>query len=155
MSEMKNTKIMIPAVVLGALVLGGALYAVNAFAEDSAKGRGPDTSALAQKLGVDQSKVDSAMSEIRSERQKERQEQVSSKLDQAVKDGVITAEQKRKILDKQSELTGQRGQKRTEMQQWYKDNGIDFDKVHSYIGFDGNGQGRGGGRGADCPLHAN
>ena len=134
--------------ILGALVLGGVSYSANALAEDTAARRGPNTQALAEKLGVDQSKVDSAMNEIRAERQKERQTAVSSKLDEAVKDGVITAEQKQKILDKQAELQGQRGQKRAEMEQFYKDNGIDFDKVHDYIGFGGNGQGNGSRRGA-------
>lgn len=134
--------------ILGALILGGVVYSANALADDTTTRPGPNTEALAQKLGVDQSKVDSAMDEIRADRQKERQEQVASKLDEAVKDGIITAEQKQKILDKQSEIRGQRGQKRTEMQEWYKANGIDFDKVHEYIGFGGNGQGNGGGRGA-------
>ncbi len=153
---MKKSKIIIPAIILGTLVLGGALYSAKALADDAgATGRkGPDTAALAQKLGVDQSKVDSAMDEIRAERQKERQAEISTKLDQAVKDGVITAEQKQKILDKQAELQGQRGQKRTEMQQFYKDNGIDFDKIHDYIGFGGNGQGNGG-RGAGSCRGAN
>ena len=97
---MKNSKIIVPAMILGALVLGGVSYSANALAEDTAARRGPNTQALAEKLGVDQSKVDSAMNEIRAERQKERQTAVSSKLDEAVKDGVITAEQKQKILDK-------------------------------------------------------
>lgn len=153
---MKNSKIMVPAMIVGALILGGVVYSANALADDTAARRGPNTEALAQKLGVDQSKVDSAMNEIRADRQKERQTEVSTKLDQAVKDGVISAEQKQKILDKQAEVRGQRGQKRAEMEQWYKDNGIDFDKVHSYIGFGGGfGGGRGAGGHGNCTQDSN
>lgn len=129
-----------------ALVSGGAIATANAFSGPSDEARNQRAEELAQKLGVDKEKVATAMEEIRVERQKERQTQVSTKLDQAVKDGAITAEQKQKITDKMSEMSQQRGQKRTEMEQWYKDNGIDFDKVHQYIGF-GNGNGKGGGHG--------
>lgn len=151
---MKNSKIIVPMMLLGALVLSGALYSAKALADDTAGRRGPNTEALAQKLGIDQAKVDSAMEEIRVEKQKERQAEVSSKLDEAIKDGVITSEQKQKILDKQAEIRGERGSKRAEMEQFYKDNGIDFDKVHEYIGFGGNGQGNGG-RGAGNCHNAN
>lgn len=146
---MKNKKIVISAVILGALVLGTVAYSANALAANTSPGRNTEQSqALADKLGIDQAKVETAMNEIRAERQAERKTEVSSKLDQAVSDGVITVEQKQKILDRQAELEGQKGQKRTEMQQWYKDNGIDFDKVHQYIGFGGNGQGNSESRGA-------
>lgn len=129
-----------------ALVSGGAIATANAFSGPSDEARNQRAEELAQKLGVDKEKVTSAMEEIRNERRNERQTEVSTKLDQAVKDGAITAEQKEKITDKMSEMGQQRGQKRTEMEQWYKDNGIDFDKVHQYIGF-GNGNGKGGGHG--------
>jgi len=145
---MKNMKIIIPVIALAALILGTVGYSVNALAANTNAGRNTQRAqVLAEKLGVDQSKIETAMSEIRTERQAERKTEVASKLDKAVSEGAITAEQKQKILDKQAEIQGQMGQKRTEMQQWYKDNGIDFDKVHEYIGFGGNGQGNGEGRG--------
>lgn len=153
---MKNKKITIPAVALGVLILGSVAYSTSAFAANVNAGRNSEQSqALAEKLGIDQSKVETAMEEIRSERQQQRKTEVSSKLDEAVNDGVITAEQKQKILDKQAEVQKQMGQKRTEMEQWYKDNGIDFDKVHQYIGFGGNGQGNSEGRGAGNHNGAN
>jgi hypothetical protein len=153
---MKNKKIIIPAVIVGALVLGTVAYSANALAANDNPGRNTERSgALAEKLGIDQSKVEAAMEEIRTERHEERKAEVSSKLDKAVSDGAITAEQKQKILDKQAEIQGQMGQKRTEMKQWYEDNGIDFDKVHQYIGFGGNRQGNGEGRGMGSRNGAN
>jgi len=146
---MQNKKVLIPAIALGLVVFGTSLYGANALAFGGPSDEDRDSRAqeLANKLGVDKDKVATAMDEIRGERQQARQAEVSSKLDEAVKDGVITSEQKQKILDKQAELREQRGQKRDEMQQWFSDNGIDSDKVHEYIGF-GGGMGRGqrGGR---------
>lgn len=147
---MKNKKIIIPAIALGAIVLGTSLYATGALAFQGPNDQQRDERAqeLADKLGIDKDKVSVAMNEIRSERQQARVAEVSSKLDEAVSDGVITAQQKQKILDKQAELREQAGQKRGEMQQWFDDNGIDSDKVHEYIGF-GGGMGRGQG-GRNC-----
>lgn len=153
---MKNKKIIVPAIILGSLILGTVAYSSNAFAGNDVPGRSSERSvALAEKLGIDQSKVEAAMGEIRADRQTQRKAEVSSKLDGAVNDKVITADQKQKILDKQATVQGQKGQKRTEMEQWYKDNGIDFDKIHQYIGFGGNGQGNGEGRGAGNRNGAN
>lgn len=143
---MKNKKILIPAIALGAVILGTSLYATGALAFQGPSDQQRDERAqeLADKLGIDKDKVSVAMNEIRSERQQARVAEVSSRLDEAVSDGVITGEQKQKILDKQAELREQPGQKRGEMQQWFDDNGIDYDKVHEYIGF-GGGMGRGQG----------
>jgi outer membrane murein-binding lipoprotein Lpp len=142
---MRNHKMIVPAILLGSLVLGAVVYGSKVFAEDTdaTDHRAEQVQALAQKLGVDQSKVQTAMDEIRAERQKARQEEISTKLDQAVKDGVITVEQKQKIVDKFAEVKEKRGEKRSELQQWFKDNGIDSGKIHSYIGF-GDGSGKGG-----------
>ena len=149
---MKNKKLIVPAIVLGALVLGAAVFSAKALADNNATDpKTEQAEALASKLGIDKDKVSTALDEIHAEKQKVRQAEVSSKLDEAVKDGVITPEQKQKIIDKQAELQGQRGQKRTEMEQWFKDNGIDSSKIHTYLGF-GKGDGRGG---SGCPLHDN
>jgi hypothetical protein len=63
----------------------------------------------------------------------------------------FTTEQKQKLVDKMAENQAERQAakterkaNRTEMEQWFKDNGIDSAKIHSYIGF---GQGKGGHRG--------
>ena len=144
---MKYSKIIVPAIVLGIIGLGGLVYGTNAlaFGGPSDDARNARTEQLAQKLGVDQDKVSAAMDEMRAERQQQRQEQVSTKLDEAVQDGIITSEQKQEIIDKQSEMRDERGQKKAEMQEWFSDNGIDSEKLHDYIGFgEGFGKGAGG-----------
>lgn len=132
---MKNAKIIIPAIAVGAILLGGSLYSTRALASTPDDRRSEMAKSLANKLGVDEAKVTAAMDEIHTERQQKRQEEVSAKLDKAVSDGVITVEQKQKILDKMAEAKEARSQKREEMRQWFKDNGIDSDKIHEYIGF--------------------
>ena len=93
---------------------------------------------LAAKLGVDSSKVKTALDELKGERQAERKAKVSANLDQAVKDGVITSDQKQKIIDKQAEIQKQRDQNKSDMQNWAKENGIDLTKLRGYLGFHGN-----------------
>lgn len=157
---MKAKSILVPVIVLGAALTGAILWNNTGVDAANTERRSEMAKDLAAKLNVDESKVTEAMDQIhverRAERQAERKAEISTKLDQAVTDGAITAEQKQKILDKMAEnqaanTEGQnRGKNREAMEQWFTDNGIDFDKVHDYIGFGpGNGEGRGmgGGRG--------
>lgn len=157
---MKAKSIIVPAIVLGAALTGAILWNNTGVDAANNERRSEMAKELATKLNVEESKVTEAMDQIhverRTERQAERKVEVSTKLDQAVTDGVVTAEQKQKILDKMAEnqtvnTDGQnRGKNREIMEQWFTDNGIDFDKIHDYIGFGpGNGEGKamGGGRG--------
>jgi hypothetical protein len=70
---------------------------------------------LAQKLGLDQTKVQQAFDSIKSDNQAKRQVTVQSKLDQAVKDGKLTDAQKQLILNKIQEI---KSQVQTDMQNW-------------------------------------
>jgi len=153
---MKVKSILVPVIVLGAALTGAILWNNTGVDAANTERRGEMAKDLAAKLNVEESKVTEAMDAIHTERQAERKAEVSTKLDQAVTDGAITAEQKQKILDKMAEnqaanTDGQnRGKNRDAMKQWYTDNGIDFDKIHDYIGFgpgNGEGNGMGGGRG--------
>lgn len=145
-----NKKVIIPAAVLGVIVTGAVAWktgVAKAYFGGSAENRDKMAEELAAKLNVSTDQVSTAMEQIRTEHQSARKAEVSTKLDQAVTDGVINAEQKQKILDKMAEnqanrgeMRGQKGRNREVMEQWYKDNGIDFEKIHDYIGF---GQGRG------------
>lgn len=143
-------KVIIPAIVLGLLVTGAIVWktgVAKAYFGGSDENRGKMAEELAAKLNVSTEQVSTAFAQIRTEHQAERKAGISSKLDRAVTDGAITAEQKQKILDKMGEnqaerqaARGEKRQNRQEMEQWFTDNGIDADKIHDYIGF---GQGRG------------
>lgn len=107
---------------------------------------------LAERFNLNKDEVTGVFNELQEERQQQRQADMESKLDEAVNDGVITAEQKQVLLDKYAEMQKiqeQLNQKRKEMQQWMENSGIDFEKLAPYrIGFGGPGFGRlGFGRG--------
>jgi hypothetical protein len=143
---MKAKTIAVPIIALGLMASGGAIWAghqtqaadnsTQTVAESPKKDAPPSDFAekLAEKLGVDKSKVESALSEIKDEHKAERQAKLSSNLDPAVKDGAITADQKQKILDHMKEMRNKREKNRADDQQWAKDNGIDMSKLKPYLG---------------------
>jgi len=135
-------QILIPLVILGFMAIVGATVLTGKALAATGSRNDDMVSKLAQELNLDQTKVQAAFDKIHQERQAERQAEMSSNLDKAVKDGVITAEQKQKILDKMASKEPGPGEK-GEMRQWATDNGIDFTKLKDY----GFGKGSGNGRG--------
>lgn len=132
--------VMITAVALATALGSGVLYAQTA----------PDGGAttfiqkLAQKLGISEDKVSSAVTEIRSEAQADRQKAYEEKLSAAVTSGELTEAQKQLILTKHKEMIAAREStmesmkdmtheerhaamesKRTELETWAKTNNID------------------------------
>lgn len=146
MKKIKNAKYIIPAMIAVTAAIAGTVYATGASASWG-KGSAEMASSLATKLGVDQSKVTEAMDSIQTEQQTARKAEVSSKLDEAVTAGVITAEQKSALIAKQEEMQAKQEALRTEMEQWYTDNGIDTSKLEKYGVGRGIGMGGGGHKG--------
>lgn len=140
-----NKKNILPMAVLSLAAIAGTIYATGASASF---GKGQEmTNQLAEKLGVEESKVESAMDEIRSEREAEVKAEQAERLQEAVDDGKITAEQKQALLDRQSAMEEAREARRAENQQWMEDNGFDEETLHEYgISF---GEGMGRGRGVE------
>ena len=137
---MKNKKAILPIAIIGIAIAGTTLWSTGVVKAQFGNNNETMAQELASKLDIDESKVSEAMEQIRIDHQEKRQAQISTNLDKAVTDGVITAEQKQKILDKHSQMKQERGQKRQEMQQWEEENGIDMSKLREY-GI-GNGQGK-------------
>ena len=135
-------KFVFPLIAVGILAVAGALWL--GIGQAKADSNMPAmTEQLSEKLGVDQSKVESAMQEIRTEHQAEEKAARDAKLDQAVEDGVLTEDQKTTLIQKRDQMREQMQQQRQEMQQWMKDQNIDADKLHQYQS-GGAGMGRGG-----------
>ncbi len=104
---MISKKILIPIVVLtivSAAVIGAG--SINAQTTNEPFSGLVDT--IAQKFGLDKSKVQSTVDEYREKHQQERQQmmqqKIEDKLSQYVKDGKITETQKQAILKKHQEL---------------------------------------------------
>lgn len=139
-----DRKTLVPTLILSlATVAGASAYVAKTSAANTTREQSM-VSSLSQKLGVDQTKVSDAFNQIHADNQAARDAQISSNLDKAVTDGVITADQKQKLLDKEKENRAAEEKIRSDMQQWLTDNGIDMSKLQSYgIGGPGGGFGKG------------
>lgn len=136
--EYMRRQLLITAVIfglVGALALGGT----QVFAQSS--NQPSFVQQLAQKLGLDQTKVQQAVDEIRQDHRNRMDTRFNEMLDQAVKDGKITTDQKDKILQKRQELQNikkdfknmtpeQRRQamqnQRQQLEEWAKQNNINL-----------------------------
>jgi len=129
-----NKKIILPAFVIGTLALAGVVWFGGLHVKAASANSDTLIDKIAQKFNVPKDQVQATFDEVRAERQNTRKVEQSARLDQAVKDGVITQEQKDKLVAKQDEMRARMGKNREELEQWFKDNGIDHDKLSSYMG---------------------
>ena len=141
-------KVIIPVMAVAVITTGA--FAINkAMASNS---NAPSWSqSLASKLGVDESKVSTAMQEINTE---ERQSRLSDSITKAVEAGVITEDQKQSVIDKQNELEDKQQALIDEMKTWAEQNGIDYEKLQQYLG-KGMGKGMGMGGRSDGQMPGN
>lgn len=102
---------------------------------------------IAQKFNLKEADVEAVFESVRDERQEEMKANRQEKLSQAVKDGVITEAQKHTLLSKMEEHFNERRENREEMQNWYKEQGIDETKLREFLRPTSRGDGRGMGRG--------
>ena len=80
---------------------------------------------LVEKFDLNKTEVQAVFDEEREARNAERQAEMSERLQDAVDDGDITAEQKTLIEKKLKELQAAREKQRTELEKWAEDNDID------------------------------
>jgi hypothetical protein len=96
---------------------------------------------IAQKFNLKEADVEAVFESVRDERQEEMKANRQEKLYQAVKDGVISEAQKQSLLLKMEEHFGEgrvsasssRDKNRSEMQNWFKAQGIDETKLREYM----------------------
>lgn len=144
---MNRNKILLSATV-SAVVIGGILLgSTRAIATESRSATTPMVSLvqkIADKFGLNTNEVQAVFDQSREERQATRQAEYETKLSQLVTDGKITEAQKQLILTKHKEMETNRETeqsamkdktvaerrtameaKRTELQAWATQNGID------------------------------
>lgn len=100
------------ASILGVTVLTGAALA----ATESATGGTRLSEKVAQKFNLNKDEVQKVFDEDRSQREAERETRYEARLDQAIKDGKLTEEQKTKLIAKHKELKATRDAKRQQME---------------------------------------
>src|SRR4030042_3707431 len=135
-----NKKIVIPSIITLAVVLA-SIYGGNYVFANDAVSSPPIISKIAQKFNLNEQEVNEVFEQERQEMWQNRQKIQEERLNQAVTDGIITQEQKTKLLEKmnewQADKTTQRQEHREEMQTWMEKNGIDHDKLREYLGMGG------------------
>ncbi len=128
--------------LLGVVIVGSGLFGATQVLAQANNGNYPSfVQELAQKLGIDQSKVQQAVDQIRQDHKSQMQTHFNDTLDQAVKDGELTEAQKQLVLDKRQELqntkqnfkdmTSQERRQamqnqRQQLEDWAKQNNIDL-----------------------------
>ena len=140
-----NKKILVPTIALAVLTMVGVVGAKTIKADEN-NTYPPIVQRLAEKFNLNQDEVKNVFDEERQFRQQDRLNSLEDGLNKAVSDGVITSEQKQAFLDMHNNMQQERGQNREEMQTWLSENGIDHDKLSSYVGFMGGDFGRGFGK---------
>lgn len=122
---MKKSKLLLPALVIttaGLVTFGVVTAHARWFDSDPTS----LAQSLAQKLGIGEDKVTTALDSIDSDRQAQWQTQWEQELSQLVSDGKITEAQKQAIIQKKKELLDAQLKARTELAAWARENGIDL-----------------------------
>ena len=140
-----NKKILVSTIALAVLTMVGVVGAKTIKADEN-NTYPPIVQRLAEKFNLNQDEVKNVFDEDRQLRQQDRLNSLEDGLNKAVSDGVITSEQKQTFLEKHSNMQQERGQNREEMQTWFTENGIDHDKLFSYLGNMNGGFGKGFGQ---------
>lgn len=153
--EKMKKKLVFPVVALA--VLGVGLLGINAaWAEDVSNPQTTLIQKIADKFGLNRDDVQKVFNEARGEHQAQMQNRFEERLTQSVKDGKITEAQKTLILNKHKEMQQEREKnmdswqnltkderksqmqtKRTEMENWANENGIDLQYFHMGVGMKG------------------
>lgn len=132
------------AIVLALGVIASVGYFGGSYvlAEDNNPMHGALITKIAEKFNLKETDVEAVFEAVRDERQEEMKSQRTDRLNQAVKDGVVTEAQKTTLLTKMEEHIGERRENREEMQKWFTDNGIDELKLRDYLRPFGKAEGR-------------
>lgn len=104
---------------------------------------------IIDKFKLNAGEVEKVIEEVRNEKQQEMKARREERLNEAVKAGIITEEQKKALLDKEDEWFKKQTQLMDERRRWMEQSGIDFQKLAPYYrrGFGGKFGGRGVGKG--------
>jgi hypothetical protein len=120
---MKVKKTLVVAAAAATIGLAGIGSGI-AFAQTDASADGI-VQRIAQKFNLSQDEVKAVFEEERAAQQAERQAEITERLDQAVKDGKITADQKTVIENKLKEIRTSHESEHDALDAWAKQNNID------------------------------
>jgi large exoprotein involved in heme utilization and adhesion len=81
---------------------------------------------IAEKFGLKPEDVQSVVNDFKTQNLNQRETMFEAQLDQLVKDGKITENQKQLIINKRKELAANRQNKMQDLRNWAKENNIDM-----------------------------
>jgi hypothetical protein len=116
--------------------VANAFWPFDLFKKDSASTSQfpPLIQKIIEKFKLNPSEVQKVIDEERQERERQRLSLLEEKLNQAVKDGVISEEQKKALLERWQKRWQERWQIREEERKWFEENKIDWQKLRPYLG---------------------
>ncbi len=125
------------ALAAGVLLTSQTAQAFWSPASDSSLPRQSIIQALSDRFKLDKAQIEEVFNQYQSGRRGPRgpinQEQLQARLDQAVKNGAITSNQKQAIIDHFNERQKQRQEHFQEMEKFMEENGLDHDKMHEIM----------------------
>lgn len=128
-----NKKLIAVILALGVIASVGYFGPSYVLASDDNPVHSILISRIAQKFNLKESDVEAVFDAVHDERMETMRINREEKLNQAVKDGVITETQKNALFLKMKEHMEKRTQNREEMQKWFSENGIDQEKLAKYL----------------------
>lgn len=139
---MKSKKYLILGLIAGIILIGGSFILVDKAMAENNRPHDSIVQRLVERFGLNQDEVESVFEQEHQERQQQMTALREEKLNQAMTAGVITAEQKQALLDKQNQWReenqgqepGERQNHQQEMQTWMAENGIDHEALSEYMG---------------------
>lgn len=141
-----NRKVLAAVLALGIIASVGYFGSNYVLADDENPMHQTLISRIAEKFNLKESDVEAVFEAVRDEKHEEMKAEREKRLTQAVSDGVITEAQKTAILSKMNENINERKGNREEMQNFFKEQGIDQTKLRDYLRQEAKGNNRGEGR---------
>lgn len=132
-----NKKLVAVILALGIFASVGYFGTSYVMAGENTPGYSTLVTRLSQRFNLSESDIKAVFDAVRDEKMEARKAELAKRLSQAVSDGVITEDQKSKILAKMQEHQAERKEHREEMKKWFSDNGIDQAKLAKYLRFEG------------------
>ena len=138
-SKMKK-RIIIPTALALALILT-SVYIVNQVKAEDLSPYPPIVQKIANRFGLKVDDVKEVFDQEKSDMWAKKRQGLEVLLQETVKDGKLTEDQKNKILEKRDELQAdhkaQSETQKEELQIWAKENGINLDNLGKYLRFGG------------------
>ena len=144
----KSKKVIIPALVLGAIAVSGVIGLSTASADEKEDGRTSIIQRIAQKFNLNEDEVKTVFEEHKTERQAEMKQKHEEHLNQLVSEGKLTEDQKNALIAKREEMREKYGKNKEdwknmskeekiekkkawqeEMHNWAEENGIDLKEL--------------------------